>query len=176
MDKGQLDVCLKWIENKKIADWTKEWLEKTTPDYFWEIPASSTGKYHPKYAASESGLVKHTKAVFQIALDMLDDGVWGFTELERDIALSAILLHDTMKLGVPRQEYTVDNHPNLVADMIKKECEEGSIRWRIAEAIETHMGQWGARHPEDELQFFVHLCDYLSSRKYMEVNFERMKV
>ena len=32
------------------------------PDYFFEIPASSTGKYHPSYALGTGGLVRHTKA------------------------------------------------------------------------------------------------------------------
>ena len=176
VDKSQLDLCLRWIESDKIKSWTEDFLKNKTPDYFWEIPASSTGKYHPKYAAEESGLVKHTKVAFHIAMNMLDDEVWSFNELQRDIILSAILLHDTRKLGVPKQEYTVDEHPKLVADAIMEECESGSIRSKIAMAIETHMGQWGEKPPENEMQFFVHLCDYLSSRKYMEVNFDRMKV
>ena len=29
------------------------------PDYYFEIPASSTGKYHPKFAASNHGLVTY---------------------------------------------------------------------------------------------------------------------
>ncbi len=176
MDKTELDVCLARINDDRIKKWTRKWLMKETPDYFWEIPASSTGKYHPRYAAEKGGLVKHTKAAFQIALSMLDDGVWSFDDLERDIILSAILLHDTRKLGMPKQEYTVDEHPQLVADAIMEECKTGSIRSRIAQAIATHMGQWGEEYPDNELQFFVHMCDYLSSRKWMEVNFKRMKV
>lgn len=185
IDKTALDGCLRWINNDKIREWTKDWLLNETPDYFWEIPASSTGKYHPKYAVEKGGLVKHTKAVFQIALDQLDDGVWGFDDTERDIILSAILLHDTRKSGVPKQDYTVSNHATLVADAIRKECKKGSLRWQIADGIASHMGQWNKDYktdeivapvPATELQFFIHLCDYLSSRKYVEINFERVRV
>lgn len=185
LNKDKLNLCLNWIRDDKIMEWTKDWLQDQTPDYFWEIPASSTGKYHPNYTTKKGGLVLHTKAVFQIALDQLDNKVWSFDKKERDIILSAILLHDTRKLGMPKEKYTVSNHAVLVADAIRKECKSGSVRARIADAISTHMGQWNkdfktdetiAPLPSTELQFFVHLCDYLASRKYMEINWERVKV
>ena len=176
MDKTKLDTCLRWIKNDKVRKWTKDFLRNRTPDYFWKIPASSTGKYHPRYAVEEGGLVKHTKAVFQIALSQLQNGVWAFSSDEKDKILSAILLHDTRKSGVPKQDHTVEDHPELVADTIRKDCKEGSIRDDIASLIETHMGQWGEKKPGNEMQFFVHLCDYIASRKYMEINFERSKV
>ena len=47
-------------ESKKRAI---EYLIKLLPEYFFTIPASSSGKYHPKFANTVSGLVKHTKAV-----------------------------------------------------------------------------------------------------------------
>ena len=31
------------------------------PDYFYEVPASSTGKYHPSFALNKGGLLRHTK-------------------------------------------------------------------------------------------------------------------
>ena len=34
------------------------------PDYFFEVAAASTGKYHPKYAQGNGGLVRHTKVLF----------------------------------------------------------------------------------------------------------------
>lgn len=184
MNKKQLDGCLNWIHHEKIRVWTKDWLENEIPDYFWVVPASSTGKYHPQYASEQSGLVKHTKTVFQIALDQLEDSVWHFEDLQKEIIKSAILLHDTRKLGIPKEKYTKSNHGVLVADAIMEECDSGSIRSEIAVAIASHMGQWNTNRagqkvapvPETEVQFFVHLCDYLASRKYMEVDFERMKV
>lgn len=185
INKYALDNCLRWIKSDKIREWTKDWLLNKTPDYFWEVPASSTGKYHPNYATKKGGLVLHTKAAFQIALDQLEDNVWNFTGKEKDIILSAILLHDTRKLGMPKKQYTDAKHPVYVSDAIKKECEPNSTRDKIADAIASHMGQWNKDFktkevvtplPNTELHFFVHLCDYLSSRKYMEINWERVKV
>ena len=33
------------------------------PDYFFTIPASSSGKNHPYFARENNGLVKHTRCV-----------------------------------------------------------------------------------------------------------------
>ena len=41
-------------DNKKRED--LKYLVSNLPDYFFEIPASSTGKYHPKFASTENGL------------------------------------------------------------------------------------------------------------------------
>ena len=42
------------------------------PDYFFEVPASSTGKYHPSFSQGEGGLVRHTKAAVNIANELLN--------------------------------------------------------------------------------------------------------
>ena len=36
------------FENEDIREFCEELLE-TVPDYFWQISASSTNKYHPDY-------------------------------------------------------------------------------------------------------------------------------
>ena len=55
-----------------------------------------------------------------------------------------------------------------------KVCEE------IADLVATHMGQWNTDYrngleimqkPSTKAQSFVHLCDYLASRKFLEFNF-----
>ena len=51
---------LRYQENIKI-------LVELLPDYFFEIPASSTGKYHPSYALGDGGLVRHVKVAVRIA-------------------------------------------------------------------------------------------------------------
>lgn len=40
------DSLLNTIENEDIRHFAEECIE-TIPDYFWEVGASSTGKYHP---------------------------------------------------------------------------------------------------------------------------------
>ena len=61
---------------KKLISWL--------PDYFFEVPASSTGKYHPKYALGEGGLVRHTKAAVRIAYELLNDESIGYQFKEEE--------------------------------------------------------------------------------------------
>ena len=45
------------------------------PEYFWEIPASSTGKHHPIFALGKGGLVRHTKACVKIATELFRNDI-----------------------------------------------------------------------------------------------------
>ena len=60
-----------------------EYLINLLPDYFFLIPASSTGKYHPKFAGTISGLVKHTKVAVRIAYDLFET-VNNFSDNDKD--------------------------------------------------------------------------------------------
>lgn len=52
---------LSYIESPIVRTIVEDLLSEV-PNYFFEIPASSTGKYHPDYALGKGGLVRHTKA------------------------------------------------------------------------------------------------------------------
>ena len=51
---------------------------------------------------------------------------------------------------------------------------------KLASLVETHMGQWindfngneVLKKPVDKAQKFVHMCDYLASRKFLNVEFD----
>jgi len=45
---------LSYIKNSKYLESAKVMLE-LLPDYFFSIPASSTGKYHPSFAQGDMG-------------------------------------------------------------------------------------------------------------------------
>ena len=51
------------IESEDLRSFVRYYLDEYTPDYFWKIGASSSGKYHPVFSQGEGGLVRHTKAV-----------------------------------------------------------------------------------------------------------------
>ena len=61
---------LSYIKNKNIKD-SCETMIGLPPDYFFQIPASSTGKYHPKFTLGDGGLVRHVKVAVLIAKDLL---------------------------------------------------------------------------------------------------------
>ena len=50
----------------------------------------------------------------------------------------------------------------------------------ISHVVKTHMGKWNTDYngneilevPKDRYQYFVHMCDYLASRKVINVKFD----
>lgn len=181
------DSILNTIENKDIRHFAEECIE-TIPDYFWEVGASSTGKYHPQYALGELGLARHTCALVRFLNHILNVDCFGdrFTSREKDLMRVAGLMHDTRKSGddeaYAKNKYTKFDHPILAANEVRSLIgfipeEELEI---IAIMIESHMGQWNTDKrssvilplPTNKYQKLIHLADYLASRKDLEVLFD----
>ena len=104
-------------DDKKRED--LKYLVSNLPDYFFNIPASSSGKYHPDFARSEHGLVKHTKVAVRIAKELLDNpGLNDFNDNEKDIIIMALILHDGFKSGKVQEKHTKFEHPLIVCEYI----------------------------------------------------------
>lgn len=180
------DDVLLTIENKDIRYFAEQCIE-TIPNYFWEVGASSTGKYHPSYSLGEMGLARHTCALVRILNHILNVDCFGgkFSSREKDLMRVAGLMHDTRKSGddesYAKNKYTKFDHPLLAANEIRTLIgfipnEEVEL---VASTIESHMGQWNTDKrsstvlplPENKYQKMVHLADYLASRKDLEVLF-----
>lgn len=164
------------IKNDEIRETTARLLDGA-PEYFWHVAASSSGKYHPAYALGEGGLARHVKAAVKFAnhLFVISD----FTEKEQDYIISALLLHDILKHGRDGDVgHTVFEHPILAAEYIRENA-SGEYAEVVSSLVSTHMGQWTTskyssvvlQAPQTKLQKFVHECDYLASRKDIEVLF-----
>lgn len=174
---------LNHIERKDILEFSKMALN-SLPEYFFEVPASSTGKYHPAYALGKEGLTRHVKAAIGIAMELFRcESVFHFSKLEQDIIITSLLLHDGCKSGRIKQKFTQNDHPLQVISLLKEldhNLHEELFN-SICDCIETHMGQWNTDRetgeqilpvPKTEMQKFVHLCDYLASRKCLEFTFD----
>lgn len=169
-----------YIKNDDIREDLKSLVGKL-PDYFFEVPASSSGKYHPAFAAEDKGLLKHTKVAVRIAHELLENpGLNNFTDREKDLILVAILLHDGLKSGKEKERYTRFDHPLLAASFVKENSNlPDKEKNLIAEMISSHMGIWTTDYngndilpkPKDKYQRFVHMCDYIASRKFLNVKF-----
>jgi len=176
---------LDYIRNPDIREFTEKVLNKL-PEYFFSIPASSTGRYHPSYALGDGGLIRHTQAAVRIAVELFRVDLFKYTEDEKDMIISSLILHDGCKSGLNHSKYTVTEHPLVVAKFIKNddeliECLDKNTLNIITGCIESHMGQWTKDfktkkdvlpRPKTKMQNFVHWCDYLASRKCLEFNFD----
>lgn len=187
MEKKEVfKIEINYIKNEKIKESLICMIEKL-PDYFFEIPAASTGKYHPEYAQGEGGLLRHSKAAVRIGYELLNDPAIGdkYSSDEKDLMLMGLLLHDGLKLGKEKNKYTKFDHPILMANYIEEEKDNlkltESERRLVCDVIKTHMGPWTKDYdgnevlekPKTKYQNFVHMCDYLASRKCLLVPFDQ---
>jgi len=175
---------LDFIKTPSIREFAIEAV-KILPNYFFTVAASSTGKYHPEYALGEGGLLRHTKAAVGIALMLLGTETFGdiYSQGQKDAIVTALILHDGLKHGIPKQKYTIKNHPRAITAHLEKNLAEKTSltdvqRAAIYRLMESHMGQWTESDADSPLpkpktgaQRFVHLCDYLASRKQLEYKF-----
>ncbi len=173
------------IKNPKYRENLKK-LVDMLPDYFFKVAASSTGKYHPSFTLGDAGLVRHSKAAFRIGYELLNNNTIGsvFNDSEKDLMLCGLLVHDGLKHGLVESKYTVFEHPILMANYIRENKDlftwtDGEINF-IAGVIETHMGEWTVDYkgnevltkPSNKYQKFVHMCDFLASRKFLDIKFD----
>jgi len=176
---------INYIQNERIRK-SCETFVSMLPDYFFEIPASSTGKYHPEFASGEGGLVRHSKVAAYILNEIVSTKTFGddFTSDEKDLLRFAILVHDGFKHGVNEEKYTKHEHPLICAVCLrsakdKLELTDDEVEY-VASAIESHMGEWNKSNysdielalPKSKAQKLVHLADFLSSKKILDVKFD----
>lgn len=179
---------LSYIKNEDIKE-SCIYMINILPDYFFEVPASSTGKYHPAFAGSQNGLVKHTKVAVRIAYELLSNpSLNKFTSEEKDLIIMALILHDGLKSGLEHSKYTKVDHPLLIASYIKENRDNLKLTDTqldtLCNMIKSHMGPWNTDYngievlpvPKTALERFVHMCDYLSSKKFLDVEFDNLDI
>lgn len=174
-----------YIKDSEIREDLKSLVEKL-PDYFFEVPASSSGKYHPEFTVGTHGLLKHTKVAVRIAYELLENpGINNFTNREKDLIIVSTLLHDGLKSGKIKEKHTRFDHPLLASEFVKENSKlpDKDIEL-ITKMISSHMGIWNKDYngnevlpiPKDKYQRFVHMCDYLASRKFLNVKFNDLEI
>lgn len=188
--KEIFDEVLATFENEDIKEFAKKVIDNAPP-YFFEVPASSSLKYHPSYACTTPlGLAKHTVALVKLLNYMfgVESISTQFTSRERDLLRVSGIAHDMMKSGTQedyeKNHYTKFDHPLMAADMVKNmDGLDEDERFFCVKAISTHMGEWNTdrRYPDitlpkprDKYQIILHLADYLASRKDIEIKFNTL--
>ena len=180
------------IVNEDIREFAKVLVEGL-PAYIWEVGASSTGKYHPAYSLGLGGLMRHQIAVVRFLNYFFELEQYNakFTSREMDLMRVAGLVHDGRKSGeqadYERSKFTKFDHPIQMANVIRsydgKYLNHDELDF-MAHCIESHMGQWSTDRkssvvlpkPLDDYQCFVHLADYLASRKDLTMAFDNMEM
>ena len=187
---------LNLITNYDIREIVENCLNNA-PDYFYEVPASSSGKYHSKQDLGHMGLIRHTKTVVWCAIDLLRCEQFVKENNDyKDVIVASCLLHDIKTRINNYDKYTTAKHPLLGSELFMKEVEntidflksngiaDSELDYlkkqcgRISNCIKSHMGIWNRDYktkeeilpkPSTKLEVLVHLADYIASRKYINM-------
>lgn len=197
---------LNYIKNDELRAIVVDTLD-ASPECIVEIPASSSGKYHPQYSLGVGGLMRHIKAAVGIAHCMIENDIFtnmvmskedkeaeDFAEKRQiysDIAYASLILHDCKKPDDTEKHSTRFDHPLLAAklfkDVAKKHITQDNMGYMqfaitgVYRCIASHMGQYNTApyakgivlpKPNSGIEHFVHMADYLASRKFLIFDFE----
>ena len=168
------------IQNIVLRDFVEYFLETHTPKYFWTCGASSSGKYHPKFAQGAGGLVRHTRAACILLEECLRLSPFCYlTDERKDFARVAMILHDTRKYGdddeIDKEQYA--NHAVNAAYAVENAWNEffADEAYKCPDfmlsAIRCHMGQWSEQEnrPFTNIDRAVHMADYWASRAMIDI-------
>ncbi len=188
MKKDVFNVELSRIKNDNVRNSTENVLEMM-PDYFYEIPASSSGKYHPIFSLGQGGLARHVKVAMRILEEIFKDEAFGtYDEYTQDLMRMALMLHDGFKSGIEYSGHTCSEHPVIMSDFILNNKDKLSISEEdaifVSNMIRSHMGPWNKDKqgnvimpvPKTREELIIHLCDYIASRNFLNVHFENNEI
>lgn len=166
--------------NEDYQNFVVWFLESKCPKWFFESAASSSGKYHPAFVQGTGGLVRHCKAVAQMAHELARNPIFGQDpedDVFHDCVVIAGMLHDCCKYGNTDEykPYAFRKHEVNGADLVASAWEE-FFGFPCPEEIYTpiycHMGTWtkcANKQPETPEELIVALADYTTSRKMIDV-------
>lgn len=169
--KGKYILTCNKIKNEQLFNIVFNTL-KVVPDYFYTIPSSSSGKYHPEDELGEGGLIKHVLKTVKVA-DILAPA-YQLSENELELCKTALLLHDCCKSGKKENSgHTEFLHPNYAAELILESNKHNKYAKKVTKLVKSHMGIWNTskycrgklNKPKTKLEKFVHMCDFIASRK-----------
>jgi len=129
------------IEISSIREFTERALLNADPN-FWIVPSSSTKKHHPPEDNIYSGLVNGHIKKGVIVVEEYGRRA-GFDQLEKAMAISAFLLHDINKNGVPWGKHTNRTHGFISSNWLKQfVCRNEMAKEIIVDAVRFHMAPW----------------------------------
>jgi len=161
------------IETPEIKKFVYEGFNMISED-FWMVPTSSSGKYHPPESnLTPMGLMVHCVKACTIAKGLF--GFFGVTEqIEKDIVIGAILLHDSYKGGwTDDWDAMIPEHGYIaVSYLAELELEPEYIKRKLLSAVRVHMSRWSRPFASvteflfpDNMQLIVALSDMIASLK-----------
>ena len=182
MDEQRRKKVISYFADKMETETFKDYLTEIgehIPDYWFDMPASTTKKYHSVQQCKPCGQVLHCMLFSCILEHLLRLRYFQdkFPKAEiRDCLRVAPIMHDAFKKGLNNSMHTVQDHPKIAADFVLSYRGINDIpreyKVFIAGLCEAHSGEWNKdragnqimKYPENDGEFLIHFCDILSSR------------
>jgi len=184
LKKYEIHKIVNIIKNEELKYFVEYFLEHDVPKQFFTASSSSTGRYHPPEDNGKGGSLRHTLKAIQVGIDL--SYLYNLSNYNKDIIISALLLHDTFKNwknGI-WDKYTNYEHGKIGADKIRHRTKDmyyfvlGNLfsvktyrqLLKIAHLVEIHMGRWAKPKAylnrfRKRLEQIVIEADYIASRK-----------
>lgn len=160
------------IETSSIKEFLYKGID-TLPDDFWTRPTSSSGSHHPPESNTEPmGILVHSVKACTIAKVLMP--FFGVDEqIDKDMIITALLLHDGFKGGIGKWDGMIPEHAYLASSiLVKIDLEPKYIKDKLLKAIRTHMSRFGRPFSvvdeflfPEKVQLIVALSDMVASGK-----------
>lgn len=182
--KQKMDEILeKNMSEKGFKLW--KGINKILPDA-WELPVSSTKKYHKKSDGRVGNIAEHTYEMLFSVVKLLRMFNYKPKTTDADTLLLAIAFHDSLKYGqFANRKHTDGKHDKEAADMISSNKETfrkllSEEQFNILEeGVRFHSGRWSTDVPNQSTfdwndyrpsTFFIHLLDMLSTADCLQTD------
>lgn len=154
------------------------------PDYIFDMPSSTSGKYHNATQCLPHGQVYHIimfAEILNYLLALKCNQEKFKSSQQRDAMRCVPIFHDALKCGTEGGSWTVHEHPMLAGSWVRGASVEHDVDGKVKEAIarmcERHSGEWTSSkkskvvlpEPENEMERMIHMCDILSSRNNIDM-------
>lgn len=167
-------IELGMIRNEELRNTIKYILDNLVDQDNFIKGASSTGRYHPKFALGNQGLVRHTRAMMKVLSSMEPSR----PDFNWDDIYSACILHDCCKYS-NNEPHTNKDHADMAYKMILKfaSTKDGLLKNKlqhIADLVRWHMGIFDTTNENIELlkmhvredAWIIHYADTIVSRTW----------
>lgn len=154
------------------------------PDYIFEMPSSTSGKYHNATQCKPHGQIYHIimfAEILNYRLALKCNKEKFKSPVQRDAMRCIPFFHDSLKCGTNGSTFTVHEHPMLAGAWVRETKVEHDVDDKVKEAIarmcERHSGEWISSkrsnvvlpEPENAMEIMIHECDILSSRNNIDM-------
>lgn len=171
------------FETEEMRLYCEDMIEQI-PDYIFEMPSSTSGKYHNATQCLPHGQIYHIimfAEIMNYRLALKGNQEKFKSPTQRDAMRCTPIFHDALKCGTSGSTFSVHDHPMLAGQWVREAKVEHDIDERVKDAIarmcERHSGEWTSSkkskivlpEPENAMELFVHECDYLSSRNNIDM-------